>query len=87
MILPFQNYLHLRYHHLLFDENNPEKEYSINFKVTNPVIAQYILISLLNKKLDGVDLGIDVTSINLAPFSDKHDIKMRLHQMIDEIIK
>lgn len=68
----------------LFDD--PNRLYGITFKVTNPSLAQYILISLMNNKLEELDLGIDVYNINFNMTHDKRYLKEKLHMMIDEII-
>ena len=62
---------------------DPEKEYSINFKVTNPAWAQFVITLLLNDKLPEVDLGINITSINFEKYTSREDIKSELHRMID----
>lgn len=70
----------------LFDEQDPDRCYSISFKVTNVSLAQHILMNLLHNKLDDFDLGIDVMSINFAPIQNVDEVKDRLHKLIDEII-
>lgn len=70
----------------LFDEQNPDKIYSISFKVTNPSLAQQIFVSLLHDKLEDFDLGIDVTAIHFKRIQDQDEIKEKLHKMIDEIL-
>ena len=70
----------------LFDSQDPDTIYSISFKVTNPSLAQYILVSLLHNKLEEFDLGIDVTTIHFNQIKDRDEIKEKLHKMIDEII-
>ena len=62
-----------------------EREYSINFTVTNPAIAEYVLFSLLNDKLDGVDIGINITSINFEKYESNDALKQRLIRMIEEL--
>ena len=66
--------------------NDLDRIYSINFKVKNPAIAQYVLTSLLYDRLGDFDFGIEVTSINFDQIQDRDDIKARLHKMIDEIV-
>ena len=36
----------------LFEENNPDRLYGLTFKVTNPALAECILVGLLNDHLD-----------------------------------
>ena len=47
----------------LFEVDDLEKVYGITFKITKPEIASYVLLGLLNNKLDDFDIGIDVQSI------------------------
>ena len=70
----------------LFAESDPDRIYGISFKVTNPSLAQYILVSLMHNQLEEFDLGIDITAIHFSQLQDKSEIKEKLHKMIDEII-
>ena len=70
-----------------FDDENPERIYGITFKVTNPAIAEYILISLLNNRLENFDIGIDIQSIEFDILPKCSELKAKLHNMIDEIIR
>lgn len=70
----------------LFDDNEPDRLYGLTFKVTNPSLAQYILINLLHDKLEELDLGIDVRSINFNIIQITDDIREKMHKMIDKII-
>lgn len=79
----YEKYIDLK----LFDDQDPDKIYSISFKVTNPSLAQCILTDLLYDKLEDFDLGIDVTAIHFNQIKDKSEIKEKLHQMIDEIVQ
>lgn len=65
--------------------DDPEKEYSINFTVTNPAIAEYVLFSLLNDRLSEVNIGINVTSINFEKYESQDALKQRLIRMIEEM--
>lgn len=67
----------------LFQEGN---EYSINFKVTDVALAETVLVRLLNNKLPELNIGIDVTSINLEPYISNDVFKEELHRMIDELL-
>lgn len=58
----------------------------INFKVTNPAIASYILGGLLNDRIKDFDIGIDVTQINFRVFESVDKLRDKLHYMIDEIL-
>ena len=49
----------------LFDDNDPDRVYSLNFKVTNPVLAEYWIPALLFDELRDFDLGISIESINI----------------------
>ena len=71
----------------LFEENNPDKLYGLTFKVTNPALAQYILVGLLNDHLEDFDLGIDIQSIEFGPVgTDKTEIREKLHSAIEDIL-
>ena len=71
----------------LFEENNPDRLYGLTFKVTNPALAQYILVGLLNDRLDNFKLGIDIQSIEFGPVgTDKAAIREKLHRAIEEIL-
>lgn len=71
---------------LLFDSCDPDIVYNLNFKVTNPSLAEYLLVSLLNNKLPDFELGIDITSINFDAVVDKSDLRKKLHEAIDELV-
>ena len=71
----------------LFKENNPDRLYGLTFKVTNPALAQYILVGLLNDRLEDFELGIDIQSIEFGPVgTDKAAIREKLHRAIEEIL-
>lgn len=70
---------------MLFGDSDIGRTFSVNFILTDPALASYILIAMLNNKVD-IDMGIDVTGIDLRPAIDKNRIKERLHKMIDEEI-
>ena len=70
----------------LFGDFNPDKVYSINFKITDPEVAEYIFRGMLFNTLEDFDLGIKVTSINLVPYVDNYELKAKLHDAIDKII-
>ena len=70
----------------IFDDPNPDKLYSITFKVTNPSLAQYILVGLLHDKLEDMDLGIQVQEINFKRIQNKDKMKEKMHKMIDDIL-
>ena len=71
----------------LFEENNPDRLYGLTFKVTNPALAQCILVGLLNNHLDNFELGIDIQSIEFGPVgTDKAAIREKLHRAIEEIL-
>ena len=71
----------------LFEEGNPDRLYGLTFKVTNPALAQYILVGLLNDRLDNFELGIDIQSIEFGPIgTDKAAIREKLHRAIEEIL-
>lgn len=74
---------------LLFDEDggwDPNRVYNLSFKVTNPGLAEYLLISLLNNKLSDFELGIDIVSINFNAVQDKNELKRKLHEAIENLI-
>ena len=77
-------------HGCLFEENNPDRLYGLTFKVTNPALAQYILVGLLNDRLDNFELGIDIQSIEFGPVGadkvDKTEIREKLHMAVEEIL-
>ena len=71
----------------LFEENNPDRLYGLTFKVTNPALAQYILVGLLNDRLEDFELGIEILSIEFGPVgTDKAAIREKLHRAIEEIL-
>ena len=74
----------------LFEENNPDKLYDLTFKVTNPALAQYILVGLLNDHLEDFELGIEIRSIEFGPVGadkvDKTEVREKLHRAVDEIL-
>ena len=71
----------------LFEENNPDRLYGLTFKVTNPALAQYILVGLLNDHLEDFELGIEILSIEFGPVgTDKAAIREKLHRAIEEIL-
>ena len=74
---------------LLFDEDkgrDPNRVYNLSFKVTNPGLAEYLLISLLNNKLSDFELGIDIVSLNFNAVQDKNELKRKLHEAIENLI-
>ena len=74
---------------LLFDEDegwDPNRVYNLSFKVTNPGLAEYLLISLLNNKLSDFELGIDIVSLNFNAVQDKNELKRKLHEAIETLI-
>ena len=71
----------------LFNENNPDRLYGLTFKVTNPALAQYILVGLLNDHLEDFELGIEIQSIEFGPVgTDKDSIREKLHRAVEEIL-
>ena len=71
----------------LFEENNPDRLYGLTFKVTNPALAQYILVGLLNDRLEDFELGIEILSIEFGPVgTDKAAVREKLHRAIEEIL-
>lgn len=64
---------------------DPDKVYSLSFKVTDPCLAQAALPAILNNMID-FDIGIDVISINFSDLPNREEVKDKLHRMIDEII-
>ena len=71
----------------LFDSQNPDRLYGLTFKVTNPALAEFILVGLLNNRLENFDLGIDVQSIELdATAMSRSALKEKLLRAIDEIL-
>ena len=50
-------------------------------------LAQYILVGLLNDRLDNFELGIDIQSIEFGPVgTDKDTIREKLHMAVEEIL-
>lgn len=70
---------------MLFDDSDIGRTFSVNFTLTDSALASYILVAMLNNKLD-IDMGINITSINLNPAVDKTKIKEKLYKLIDEEI-
>lgn len=71
---------------LLFGNTDPDRTYSLNFKVTNPALAEFYLLSILNNRIENFDLGIDVTAINFDALTNKEEVKRKLHESIEVII-
>ena len=72
-----------------FDDKDPDRVYSMQFKVKDPAIAEFILFSLLFDKdsTKDIDLGIDIREISLdSKLTNKEDVRQRLHQVIDEVL-
>ena len=58
------------------------------FKVTNPALAQYILVGLLNDHLEDFELGIEIQSIEFGPVgTDKDSFREKLHRAVEEILE
>lgn len=71
----------------LFDSQNPDRLYGLTFKVTNPALAECILVGLLNNRLENFELGIDVQSIEFDTTAmNRSDLKEKLLKTIDEIL-
>lgn len=70
----------------LFSNSDPNRVYSLDFKVMNPPLAEFILISMMNGRLPEIDFGIDIQSINFMSLSETKDLKEKLHQMIEDIM-
>lgn len=71
----------------MFEKGNPDRLYGLTFKVTNPALAQYILVGLLNNHLEDFELGIDIQSIEFGPVgTDKAAIREKLHIAVEEIL-
>ena len=74
---------------VFFNDKDPDRVYSLQFKVTDPAIAEFILFSLLYDKdsTKDIDLGIDICEISLeSKLTNKEDVRQRLHQVIDEVL-
>lgn len=69
-------------------KDDPDRVYALTFKVTNLTLAEYILASLLNDKLEDFEMGIDIQSIEFSPLSasTRNELKEQLHKMIDELV-
>ena len=70
---------------LLFGNADPDRTYSLNFKVTNPALAEFYLLSILNNRIEDFDLGIDVTAINFDSLTNREEVKRKLHESIEAI--
>ena len=70
----------------LFGKHNPEAVYGLTFKVTNPAIAECILMSLLNDRLEDFDIGINIQSIDFDVLPKRSEIKDRLHEAIEKVL-
>lgn len=71
---------------LLFDKADPDRVYSIDFKITNASRAEYILFGLLKDKIPDLDLGINITSINVMGLEESKKVKALLYEAIERII-
>ena len=72
-------------HHKIFTDLS--KIYSINFKVTNPALAQYFLVAMTNNRLEDFDIGISIESINFFEAKTNERLKEDLYRAIDEVLK
>ena len=71
----------------MFPRDEADRIYGLTFKVTKPGLAQYLLVSLLNNKLEDFELGIDIRSINFDILQmDKGALRDELHRTIDEVM-
>lgn len=70
----------------LFDDSDPDRVYSLNFKVTNPALAEYWIPALLFDKLPDFYLGIAIESINVNAAVDKEELKRKLHEAIEQLV-
>ena len=70
----------------LFDDYDPDRVYSLNFKVTNPVLAEYWIPALLFDNLQDFDLGIAIESININAAVNKEELKRKLHEAIEQLV-
>lgn len=71
----------------LFNSQDPDRLYGLTFKVTNPALAECILVGLLNNRLENFELGIDVQSIELDTTTmNRSALKEKLLRAIDEIL-
>ena len=60
--------------------------YSINFKVTNPALAQYFLVAMMNNRLEDFDIGIKIESINFFEAKSNERLKEDLYRAIDSVL-
>lgn len=71
----------------LFNSQDPDRLYGLTFKVTNPALAECILVGLLNNRLENFELGIDVQSIEFDTTTmNRSALKEKLLRAIDEIL-
>lgn len=71
----------------LFGEHDPEAVYGITFKVTKPEIAECVLFGLLHDKLSDFDIGINVQSIEFDIVPKRDELRNKLHEAIENIMK
>ena len=72
----------------IFNMDNPDAVYGLTFKVTDPEIAEYILLSLLYDKLEDFDIGIDVKSVDFVDIETrKENRKTRICAAIEDILR
>ena len=71
---------------MMFDHPDPDHIYGLTFKVTEPYLAEYLLIGLLHHRIEDFNLGVDIQSIDFSPFTRSNDVKEQLHEAIDKII-
>ena len=62
------------------------KTYSINFKVTNPALAQYFLVAMMNNRLEDFDVGISIETINFFEAKPNKRLKEDLYRAIDSVL-
>lgn len=70
---------------MLFDDDQ-ERVYGLTFKVRNPALAECILGGLLYNRLDDIDMGIELQSINFKPLGDRDELATQLYKAIDQIL-
>ena len=82
-----KQYIENGYYSGLFNSQDPDRLYGLTFKVTNPALAECILVGLLNNRLENFELGIDVQSIEFDTIAmNRSVLKEKLRRSIDEIL-
>lgn len=69
----------------LFDKNSFNKKFTISFKVTDPVLADYFIKNLSGKKISE-SCGIELSMLYFEDVSLNENKKEKLKNMISDLV-